>query len=178
MEVFIRRAYRLQRHHSKQRNIPFLLTFEEWSALWVESGKWEQRGRLKGQYVMARFGDQGAYEVGNVRICLAEENRAERNRNYPNLEIARIGAEFWSAASDEYRADHGRQASENLRKFWQTASAEYRAEHGQQVGERLRGVPKSAAHRAAISKAARERRTVIRDGRRAYVYPGDPDYPI
>jgi glyoxylase-like metal-dependent hydrolase (beta-lactamase superfamily II) len=26
---------------------------------------------------MARFGDQGAYEVGNVRICLAGDNLSE-----------------------------------------------------------------------------------------------------
>jgi hypothetical protein len=67
---------------AKQRGIPFRLTFEEWLAIWTESGKLDQRGWRRGQFVMARPGDKGAYEIGNVVICLAEENRAERNRNY------------------------------------------------------------------------------------------------
>lgn len=79
----IRTAYSCHKANAKYRGIAFLLTFEEWVCLWLDSGKWELRGTKRGQYVMARPGDQGAYEVGNVFICLAEENRAERNRNYP-----------------------------------------------------------------------------------------------
>lgn len=79
----IKRAYAAHKGDAKQRGIPFLLTREEWFDIWLRSGKWEQRGARRGQYVMARPGDKGAYEAGNVVICLAEENRAERNRNYP-----------------------------------------------------------------------------------------------
>jgi len=74
--------YVAHRANAQARSIPFLLTFEQWSAIWNESGKWEQRGNRRGQYCMARPGDQGAYEIGNVVICLNEDNRAERNRNY------------------------------------------------------------------------------------------------
>jgi|ERR1043166_937293 hypothetical protein len=35
------------------------------------------RGTKVGQYVMARYGDQGAYEVGNVKIILSTENSRE-----------------------------------------------------------------------------------------------------
>lgn len=78
-------AYTAHKGGAKYRSIPFLLTYAEWSDIWKASGKWLQRGWRRGQYVMARYGDKGAYEVGNVRICLAEENRAERNRNYPQI---------------------------------------------------------------------------------------------
>lgn len=54
---------------------------------------------------MARFGDQGAYEIGNVKICLAEENRAERNQNYPmkGEKNPAHGKDYWASASDEQR---------------------------------------------------------------------------
>jgi hypothetical protein len=72
-----RRRFSQQRWCAKQRNIPFRLTFEEWWSIWELSGHWHERGYRRGQYCMARYGDQGAYEVGNVRICLVEENYAE-----------------------------------------------------------------------------------------------------
>lgn len=72
-----RGAYNSQRRGAKVRGVAFLLTFEEWWAIWTDSGKWEQRGRLKDQYVMARYGDQGPYAVGNVRICLTGDNVRE-----------------------------------------------------------------------------------------------------
>jgi len=75
--------YKQHEANANYRGIPFWLTFEEWCSLWEASGKWKQRGAHKGQYVMARPGDRGAYEIGNVIICRAEDNRAERNRNYP-----------------------------------------------------------------------------------------------
>src|SRR6187399_904457 len=75
--------YHAHKQDAKRRGIPFLLTFAEWQDIWQSSGKWDQRGCRKGQYVMARPGDQGGYEVGNVKICPVRENMAERNRNHP-----------------------------------------------------------------------------------------------
>jgi NUMOD3 motif len=69
--------YMTQRTSAQTRGIPFLLTFEEWWRIWEDSGHWAARGRRRGQYVMARRGDQGAYEVGNVVIRCAEENVVE-----------------------------------------------------------------------------------------------------
>jgi hypothetical protein len=74
--------YLEHRDNARKRGIPFKLTFKQWFALWEESGKWKQRGNRTGQYCMARPGDKGAYEVGNVVIILNEDNRAERNKNY------------------------------------------------------------------------------------------------
>lgn len=78
-----RKAFSTARGVAKYRGIAWNFTFEEWLKVWQESGKWDQRGCRRGQYVMARHGDVGPYELGNVSICLAEDNRAERNRNYP-----------------------------------------------------------------------------------------------
>lgn len=72
-------AYATHKSQAKRRGIPFLLTLEEWCAIWRESGKWEQRGHKTGQYVMARFGDVGPYTVGNVRIITCNENGSEGN---------------------------------------------------------------------------------------------------
>jgi hypothetical protein len=73
-----KQAYGVHKVRAKLRDIPFLLTFEEWWEIWRDSGKWEQRGCRKDQYVMARHRDRGAYAVGNVRICTAAENLTEQ----------------------------------------------------------------------------------------------------
>jgi len=63
--------------NAKTRGIEFELTFDEWLGIWEKSGKFSQRGKKKGQYVMARFGDIGPYAVGNVKIILCSENIQE-----------------------------------------------------------------------------------------------------
>lgn len=70
-------AYARQRLSAKTRDIPWNITFSQWCAVWAESGKWELRGRGKGRYCMSRYGDQGPYEIGNVKICLTDENISE-----------------------------------------------------------------------------------------------------
>ena len=59
-----------QKCSAKERGIEWLLSFEEWYKIWVDSGKFPLRGRKKGQYCMARFGDVGPYSVDNVKIIL------------------------------------------------------------------------------------------------------------
>lgn len=63
--------------NARKRGNAFLLTFDEWLAVWIESGKWEQRGRGADKYCMARTGDTGPYAIGNVRICTNRENLGE-----------------------------------------------------------------------------------------------------
>lgn len=115
--------------NAKLRGISFLLTFEEWCLFWRESGKWEQRGWRRGQYCMARFGDKGAYEIGNVKICLAEENRAERNQNYP--------------MRGERNPAHGKD-------YWASAGDQARDRRAAETSKRMKGVPKSPEHREKI----------------------------
>jgi hypothetical protein len=97
--------FHAHRGDAKRRGIVFSLSFDEWRTLWLGSGKWDQRGWRRGQYVMSRPGDSGPYALGNVRVCLAEENRAERQRNYP-LRGSRNGAfgkNYWAAQAPEAR---------------------------------------------------------------------------
>lgn len=67
-------GYRHQKKNAKRRGIEFYFTFEKWKEVWLESGKWELRGRNKGQYVMCRIGDLGAYEEANTFIATNAEN--------------------------------------------------------------------------------------------------------
>src|ERR1044072_2526371 len=69
-----RKKYTQHKANAKQRGIAFLLTFDEWWAVWQESGKWALRGPNVGQYCMSRFGDSGPYAVGNVFINLSVKN--------------------------------------------------------------------------------------------------------
>jgi hypothetical protein len=72
--------YRQHKRNAKRRSVPFLLTYEQWFELWEpflgKSGSWP------GGYVMARRGDVGPYDIGNVSIVLHGQNVAERNTVY------------------------------------------------------------------------------------------------
>jgi hypothetical protein len=56
------------------RGIEFKLTFEEWFCWWMDTGHYMERGREVGKYVMARKGDKGAYELGNIECVQAQVN--------------------------------------------------------------------------------------------------------
>ena len=75
-----RGAWRDHRGDAKRRGILFLLTFEEWLGIWIESGHLHERGNCRGQYQMARFEDKGPYDKQNIKIILAEENNSEGHK--------------------------------------------------------------------------------------------------
>lgn len=58
--------YRQHAVNAGRRGIPFELSFDEWWSIWGPG--YERRGRMRGQLVMCRTKDQGAYAVGNVRV--------------------------------------------------------------------------------------------------------------
>ncbi len=62
----------------RTRGIDWEMTFEQWWKIWKRSGHWGERGRGKGKYVMARFGDKGPYSIDNVKIIKMEQNLNER----------------------------------------------------------------------------------------------------
>jgi hypothetical protein len=74
-----RKAYTQHKSNAKNRCIDFMLSFDEWKQIWLNSGKWEQRGRGAEKYCMCRIGDQGCYEKGNVFIGLGKINVREGN---------------------------------------------------------------------------------------------------
>lgn len=71
------RAFVDHRLNAKHRGIPFLFTFEQWWSLWKD--RFHLRGTGRDKYVMARFGDEGAYEIGNVEIITMSENSRQAN---------------------------------------------------------------------------------------------------
>ena len=71
------RRFQQQRKHAQERGIPWCLQFWEWLQIWEESGHLHERGCHKGQWVMARNGDAGAYEAKNIRIARVETNNRE-----------------------------------------------------------------------------------------------------
>lgn len=73
----LREAFRSHYKKARHRRIKFLLTFDEWLKIWSDSGHLHERGCLKGQYVMSRPKDRGAYRIGNIRIITVAENLQE-----------------------------------------------------------------------------------------------------
>lgn len=69
-------AFREHIYGAKERGIPFRMSFEDWWEMWEPH--YEKRGTRQGQMCMCRHLDQGAYEVGNVRIDLNKSNHQER----------------------------------------------------------------------------------------------------
>ena len=59
--------------NARRRGVEFVMSFDEWWAVW--ESHWDGRG--KGQLVMCRTGDVGAYVVGNVRIDSQSNNAKE-----------------------------------------------------------------------------------------------------
>lgn len=79
--------YLEQRRNALRRRVAWEFTFESWWQMWEASGRWRQRGKAKGKYVMARNGDCGPYSPSNCRIIKLEVNTAERNRNEIDRQI-------------------------------------------------------------------------------------------
>lgn len=104
----LRRAYRTQRHNARNRGVPFLLTFDEWHAIWRDSGKLKERGRGIGKFCMSRRGDAGAYEVGNVFIQEHVANSQEGSALSRSGKTLPAGIQLkYPGAPNPYRATAG-----------------------------------------------------------------------
>lgn len=79
------RQYACQRNNARKRGISWNFNLWSWWLIWEASGKWSQRGKGQGKYCMARKGDTGAYEAGNVFICLCIENNSNRKEKKSGL---------------------------------------------------------------------------------------------
>lgn len=69
-----REAFKTQRKSAGYRALDFSITFADWWKCWQESGHWEQRGRGRNNFCMARIDDKGGYSIGNVTIITNAEN--------------------------------------------------------------------------------------------------------
>jgi hypothetical protein len=75
LERQLRRAYAIQRQNATYRRIPFLFTFEEWSAWWLTDNRWARRGHKTGQLQMGRKDIAGPYSLDNIECVTKEENQ-------------------------------------------------------------------------------------------------------
>ena len=148
-----------QKISARKRGIEFLMTYDEWLGIWQASGRLDQRGRRRGEYVMARFGDVGPYAVDNVYISTVSDNISKGQTGRPPKGFCAPGfsARYWAS-------DVSMEAREKISRYHRGKS-------------KNPGVPKSAHMRATLAAKATGRRCVVRDGRRTWSYPGDSDYP-
>jgi hypothetical protein len=86
-----KRKYDVHRTNARMRGIEFKLTFEEWFCWWMDTGHYSERGNKRGQYVMARKGDQGPYALGNIECLQAQVNSVAPHAGKPK-------SEAWKAA--------------------------------------------------------------------------------
>jgi hypothetical protein len=84
-----KRRWQIHRTNAKMRGIEFKLTFEEWFCWWMDTGHYAERGNKRGEYVMGRKGDKGAYELGNIECTLAEVNSSAPHRLKP-IDVSEI----------------------------------------------------------------------------------------
>jgi hypothetical protein len=61
--------------NARRRGVEFDMSFDEWWTIW--ESHWDGRGM--GKLVMCRTCDEGAYEVGNVRIDSQSNNAKEQH---------------------------------------------------------------------------------------------------
>lgn len=76
----IRSAWHDQGRQAHKRGIEWDFSFDDWCGWWVKhlGPNWFwMRGRRKGQYVMARYYDDGPYVIHNVKCIKSEDNVKE-----------------------------------------------------------------------------------------------------
>lgn len=74
-------GYRSQKRNAERRGIEWKFNFPQWVDAWRMSGHIDQRGRGKQKYCMARIGDQGAYEPGNIYFTTNQNNGKEASEH-------------------------------------------------------------------------------------------------
>jgi hypothetical protein len=90
--------YYWKKCHAKERCIPFLLTFSQYSDLCIKAGiTSEDIGRHTHQYQLARYGDVGSYSIDNCRFITKLENTREmliRRTSTQQSQAGKIGGKL------------------------------------------------------------------------------------
>jgi hypothetical protein len=84
-----RKSFTMFRHGASRRGV-FLLTYQEWWAVWQRSRHWHERGPCRGDWVMTRRDPEGPYAIGNLCICRKEVAVTALNRS-PHVRAKRLG---------------------------------------------------------------------------------------
>lgn len=81
LEMTLKHKYHVQKINARFRGIDWQFTYDTWIDWWGDDIA--NRGKLKGQLVMARNGDQGPYHPDNVRKVVTGENVKEAHGGKP-----------------------------------------------------------------------------------------------
>lgn len=117
MEEQIRIAkikFRYQRARARQRNIDWLLSFDEWYSWWQSTGHWHERGITSGKYVMSRYGDIGPYSLDNIFCQTRDDNCREANHKLKGIKKSQ---EFCNNLSKKLKGQSKPQQQGNLNRF-------------------------------------------------------------
>jgi hypothetical protein len=86
--------FRIQKNNALVRGVVWAITFPQWMQVWQGSGHWQERGRARDAYVMARRGDTGPYALGNVYITTLAGNTSDYQSTLKRRGV--ICADGWS----------------------------------------------------------------------------------
>lgn len=147
-----------QERNANRRGIAWELTFDQWLSIWTSSGRWNERGTRRGQYVMARFGDAGPYAIGNVEIVRAEKNNSDGNRGKTLSweHRKKLPGKTSEQLLAEYAADPNRRlrVGEHTRSSWNDPDTRLR----RRLGLQRYWATQTQEQKAARTKAANESR--------------------
>ena len=96
----LRKKYNRKKGNAKHtQNIEFKLSFQDYVNLVYEAGLKSSDLGYKGKgYVLGRYHDKGAYEVGNCRFITQDENVAERvDKDYVIVDVGLNGKNDFSS---------------------------------------------------------------------------------
>ena len=66
--ISLENKYFAERSRALRMGVDFTIPFDDWLKIWQDSGKFDQRGGKKGQYVLSRIDNTKPYEIGNIII--------------------------------------------------------------------------------------------------------------
>ena len=93
---YVYQAWRAQRNNALARGIPFTFPLLRWHLWWksaLETASPDaKRGNRRGQFMMCRINDAGAYEDGNVYAGTSVTNAADRTAEAKQAAIAKCTA--------------------------------------------------------------------------------------
>lgn len=78
----LKRKFASQKNNAKSRSIEWKLTFDEWLTWWGKDI--DNRGQGACKLQMQRYGDNGAYELGNIKKGYPRDNSATYSRAHKN----------------------------------------------------------------------------------------------
>jgi hypothetical protein len=110
----LKQDFNKQRHSvTQQRELAWELTFEQWLAVWVDSGHLELRGHGRGKYVLTRKKNAGAFKKSNVVVMLHEDRASQKS------------ASERKAISDSQKNNQKKRLQEGFYGFVQTPKGIY-----------------------------------------------------